>query len=193
MFCGNCGKTNNASHKFCAECGTSIEKTTEKTKSFAQFYKEKGSERVSHFHVKKKRVKENEDISIFISVLRQSDGQLRQISGSRIPLNNVKPQWNHVELKRASYEKLKRYNNIIATKTYEEVKLVYRSGENCRYLPGTTTPFTLEAYKNDLGVKYRAIVLYLQAYGDNMEDSDSSDNDLPIAPIHGKRYIYIYA
>ena len=40
---------------------------------------------------------------------------------------------------------------------------------------GTLVEFSISAYKNDLGVKYGQLVLYLKPY--NKEDKDIADND----------------
>ena len=46
-----------------------------------------------------------------------------------------------------------------------------------RFISGTNIPFTVKAYKEDLGVSYHAIVLYLLPYED-LNDTDDEYADL---------------
>ena len=47
-----------------------------------------------------------------------------------------------------------------------------------RFIPGANIPFTVKVYKEDLGVLYHAIVLYLLPY-ENLNDTDDEFADLP--------------
>ena len=47
-----------------------------------------------------------------------------------------------------------------------------------RFIPSTNIPFTVKVYKEDLGVSYHAIILYLLPYED-LNDTDDECADLP--------------
>ena len=47
-----------------------------------------------------------------------------------------------------------------------------------RFIPGLNIPFTVKAYKDDWGVSYHAIFLYLLPYED-LNDTDDEYADLP--------------
>ena len=49
---------------------------------------------------------------IYASILRNVNGQLRQDRGSRLPVK-VNVKWGQVDLKKAIYDKFKRYNHVI--------------------------------------------------------------------------------
>ena len=61
-----------------------------------------------------------------------------------------------------------------------DIKLVYKNGELARHIPGTNTPFILRDYKEDLGVGYNSISLYLLPY-ENMDFlyDNSIEDELP--------------
>lgn len=69
-------------------------------------------------------------------------------SGSRIPIK-VDVNWDHVQSKKAVFEKFKRYNMNFSGSRIKDWKLVYKNGNVIQYLPGTSTPFTVKAYKDD--------------------------------------------
>ena len=46
------------------------------------------------------------------------------------------------------------------------------------FIQGTNIPFTVKSYKEDLGVSYHAIFLYLLPYED-FNDTDEEYSDLP--------------
>ena len=111
---------------------------------------------------------------INVSLLLPVTGILVQERGSRLPITaNV--NWSPNELRRAIFNKFKRYNSIVKKLDLSDVKLVYKDGERVQYIPGTTIPFTLKEYKKDLGVAYQAIVLYLPPYEDRSDSRDELD------------------
>ena len=42
----------------------------------------------------------------------------------------------------------------------EEYRLLYESGKDAQFLPGTTEFFSLKRYKDEIGKDYKSIVLY---------------------------------
>ena len=49
---------------------------------------------------------------------------------------------------------------------WEEYNLVYKNGQPIVNIPGTQHPFTMQKYKNDLGVGYQSINVYLLLHDD---------------------------
>ena len=152
-----------------------------KPRDFHSFYKSKSNERQTRFKSKLKKVDKRcaENATINISLLRDHDGTIRQVQGSRIPLQ-AEVTWTYIQLKRKAFEKMKRYNPALQDSNEEDVKLAYRSGEIAHFIPGTKIPFTLQAYKQDLGVKYNNINLYFMPFL-----NDTSDDD-------DKKYVTLY-
>ena len=195
MFCPACGKAIQ-SGKFCPHCGENLPSTSKdgeidrensKTTSqdgenskkrpstFSEFYAMKSKDRVNRFVFKKKKDKrEAEEVLIHASLLQDISGKLTQDRGSRLPVK-VDVSWDHVHVKKAIFEKFSRYNETVKDLKLEDVKLVYKNGEPVRYIPGTKIPFTVKGYKEDLGVRYNSLVLYLLPY----RCFSSSDDDLP--------------
>ena len=102
------------------------------------------------------------------SLLLAVKGALIQERGSRLPVT-INVSWDHIDLKKAIFDRFKRYNATVKKLELSDVKLVYKSGEMVRFIPGTNIPFTVKVYKEDLGVSYHAIVLYLLPYEDLMK------------------------
>ena len=63
-----------------------------------------------------------------------------------------------------------RYHQHIADWVQSDCKLVYKNNETIRYIPGTNVPFTVEKYKEDLGLPYHKINVYLQLYEDSGDE-----------------------
>ena len=72
------------------------------------------------------------------------------------------------------FEKFGRYNrNEFEGKGILDCKLVYKNGERIKYIPGTTTDFTIKLYKENLGTGYNSIVIYLLKYKLKDEEEDT--------------------
>ena len=56
-------------------------------------------------------------------------------------------------------------------------RLAYRNGETVKYLPGTEIEFSVKKYKEDLGVGYSSILVYLIEY--EYLSNSSEDEELP--------------
>ena len=171
--------------KYCVHCGAVVEltETTERAKnekplSFAAFYKQKSNNRMMQYQKRKKSDRREKDVVlIHASLLLAVKGALIQERGSRLPVA-VNVSWDHVDLKKAIFDKCKRYNATVKKLELSDAELVYKSGEMVRFIPGTNIPFTVKVYKEDLVVSYHAIVLYLLPYED-LNDTDDEYADLP--------------
>ena len=115
-------------------------------------------------------------VLIHAPLLLAVKGALIQERVSRMSIT-VNVSWDHIGLKKAIFDKFKRYNATVKKLMLSDVKLVYKSGEMVRFIPGTNIPFTVKEYKEDLGVPYHAIVLYLLPYED-LNDTDNEYADL---------------
>ena len=131
------------------------------------------------YQKRKKKYDRREKDVVFIhaSLLLAVKGALIQERGFRLPVA-VNVFWDHVDLKKAIFDKCKRYNATVKKLELSDVELVYKSGEMVRFIPGTNIPFTVKVYREDLGVSYHAIVLYLLPYED-LNDTDDEYADLP--------------
>ena len=72
------------------------------------------------------------------------------------------------------------------------MKLVYKSGEVVRFIPGTREVYTVKKYKEDSGFTYSRKTLYLQKYDDDADDSDDDYDDDADLPEVFERYIDRY-
>ena len=165
MYCIECGVFINGN--FCTNCGP----TSKKPKTFEQFRDVKGK---SRYMKRKQDSRLTSETTIFASILKSD---LRQDRGTRLPIK-VDVNWDSIQLKRAVFEKFKRYNLSFSMYEIEDVKLVYKSGEIIRYIPGTKVPFTVRGYKEDLGVGYHAISVYLMPYEVSNDTDNEIDDDL---------------
>lgn len=78
-----------------------------------------------------------------------------------IPIK-VKVYWEAQRLKEAVFERSVGLDRKgFEGKTIISYKPVYKNGERIRYIPGTTTDFTIKLYKEDLLTAYSSIIVYL--------------------------------
>ena len=163
-------------------------------KSFQEFLKERNKNRGKH-KMAKKQHHEDTEIMIHVSMLRLVNGGYRQISGSRTPVA-VKVDADYDKVKKAAFDKLKRYVPETIDYEYPDLQLCFRSGESALCLPGTLTDFTLKLYKDNLGVKYNQIVLHLKPFErENGEISLSRSDDesnLPEVPKVAWSYLIFF-
>ena len=195
MYCGNCGKE--TSEKFCTHCGklalnnnkesadkSGNEPSTSRGESlsFDDYMLKKSVDRTSNskFHSKRKRGlprkkdgRLTEETHISIAVLKNVFGTFKVARGTILPVK-VGVNDDSYAVKKAAFDKLSRYNPDFPCHQITDCKLAYRSGERVRYLPGTNLPFTVKSYKEDLGVSYNRLTLYLLPYDDDC-DSDAED------------------
>ena len=176
MFCQSCGKELEACQKFCSNCGKSITSSSTPVSSiptFSSYVETMGKRRTTNFSKKTQVDKSSSDeTTIFASMMkRNEDGNLKQEKGSRLPVK-VQTSWGPYDLHTAVFEKFNRYNRYCSEKLKEDFKLIYKNGETIKYIPGTNIPFTVKAYKDDLGVGYSAVVVYLLEY-ESYEDEET--------------------
>ena len=182
MFCWSCGKSISEGQSFCGQCGlqNSKQKPEEKKPlSFNDFVKERSSSRSATTFPKKSKIDKREvkETTIYASVGEIDDvGNIKQIKGSRLPVK-VEVDWGSYQLKNAVFDKLERYNNLVKGKRKSSYRLAYRNGETVKYLPGTEIEFTVKKYKEDLGVGYSSILVYLIEY--EYLSNSSEDEELP--------------
>ena len=190
MYCESCGKQ--ISGKFCSGCGKDCKKEEEgtKLKSFNEFVKERSKTRTTILPKKRKLdLRLVKETTIFASILhREADGSLKQMKGSRLPIK-VNTDWGPHPLKEAVFENFQRYNKSLALNTIHNFKLVYKDGDLIRFIPGTKIDFTVKGYKEDLGIGYSAIVVYLLEYFTDSNDNDDDSNELPDISGMINRYI----
>ena len=175
MFCQNCGSWRRTGYKFCPGCGIlshdlsssestssaeseSTNKTIKSVKSFNEFKKRKSEERSEHFNGTKRKAKADELVTISIGVASFPSGEFKPVRGKSLPLKvaksiSAKPLLEEALKKRAAYDR-----SFRSDLTY---KLYYPDGSEIVSLPGSSEPFTLEKYKEDLGKTYNRICLYL--------------------------------
>lgn len=196
MYCPHCGAHIAETNQFCHTCGKELAKKSaigeskfskstvesqrsnefsEAPKPFIEFLKQRDKSKG-----KKKLVKKNKiETMIHVSMMRLINNTLRQVSGSRTPVC-VNVNANYDEVKKAAYDKLKRYVPEMEQYSNSDLQLCFRSGEMAVCLPGTITEFTLSGYKDDLGVKYSQLLLYLRPY--EREDTNDFDSDSDFVP-----------
>ena len=120
-------------------------------------------------------------VLIHASLLLAVKGALIEERVSKLPVT-VNISCYHIDLKKTIFNNFKRYNATVKKLELINVKLVYKSGEVMRFIPGTNIPFTAKAYKEDLGVSCHAIVLHLLPYED-LNDTDDEYVDLPLSAL----------
>ena len=180
MFCSQCGVWLNEETQFCRSCGAKtrlLSKKQAENKSAAKATTKDAPKSFNDFlkcriKVKcKKKQEKVQEVTVYVSMLRRVNNTWRQISGSRTPVT-VAVSADYEEVKKAAFSKLKRYVPEMHY-DYCEVELCYRSGGVALFLPGILTEFSLQNYKNDLGVKFSQIVLYLKPYENENSDHHS--------------------
>ena len=161
MFCKHCYKEIFGHNRYCGSCGKeNIERSyiaLKKPVCFNEFMNKKKHNIKSLQRTKSLKSKE---ATIFGSILKDN---MKQERGSRLPVN-VNVSWGASEVRKAVYDKMCRYNKHIGDWSELDYNLVYKSGEKILFIPGTKIPFTVEKYKEDLGLPYQNINVYLQLY-----------------------------
>ena len=172
--CSNCGEIVPVTGAYCTSCGSSQEKR--KAMSFSEYKSLTNNKRTGNASVNKKQAQKTNnsdkryktETTIVIKEMICKNGVLNPRGGFSIPLQ-VKTDDDAYKVKKAGNEKMSRYCPDFCY-NFSDVKLVYKSGEVVRYIPGTDIPFTVQRYKEDSGLSYGRIVLYLQQYEADGED-----------------------
>ena len=138
--------------------------------------KERGKARTTTLPKRRKLdAREVKQSTIFASLMSlNSDGILKQEKGSRLPVK-VDVSWGTYKLKEAVFEKFQRYNKNVEGKQKSDYKLVYKNGDTIRFIFGTDVDFTIKGYKDDLGVGYSSVVVYLMDYDDKLAEDELPD------------------
>ena len=151
MHCFSCGTDIGSLNKYCPNCGLQQTKTKTATnkrelKSFDDFIK-------SSKYKKKTKLDENtKSVTIHVGMLHKVKGCYRQLNGSRTPVF-LEMDSNYDTVKKAAFDKLKRYVPEMIEYDNCDLELTYRSGQCALFLPGTLDEFTLKKYRADLGCK----------------------------------------
>ena len=103
-------------------------------------------------------------ISLGMLIWSEKDLKLKPIRGKRLALR-VPPEIGYESLREKAYTKWKNYHPESTIIDIEYV-LCFESGDKAMNLPGTSTPFNLRTYKEEVGKDYKRIVLYLCSVSD---------------------------
>lgn len=170
MYSPKCGLEQSSNATYCFSCGEGLS-NKKRPMDFTEFLDSKRKARTNF--TKRKKDSKKIQVTVYGSVMK---ADLKQDRGIRLPII-VEPSWGSSELKTVIYEKMCRYHKHVGDFEISDYKLVYKTGESVKFIPGTKTPFTVEAYKADLGVGYQNLTFYLMLY----EISSDEDIELPSA------------
>lgn len=142
-------------------------------KSFSAYRKTKShqwKEKVGKTAVKEKE--EHVAIAIGLMEFHENESRLKPVRGKRVMLkiSNTAP---YADVRAQAETKFKAYH----TNCYregEEYSLLYESGQEAQFLPGTREFFSLSKYRDELGKDYKRIVLYL-CTSEDLKASESHD------------------
>ena len=144
-------------------------------KSFSAYRKWKGhqwKERVSKTTVKDKE----EEVAIAIGLMEfnEKESKLKPVRGKRVMLrtSNRAP---YADIRTQAEAKFTAFHSN-CYKGGEEYRLLYESGKDAQFLPGTTEFFSLKRYKEEIGKDYKSIVLYL-CTNEDLNASENPDTD----------------
>ena len=141
MRCNRCGLDQSALASFCFSCGQSLLRVREKQlMDFNSFFESKKKQRTSTTKTKKPT---SDKMTVNGSLLKAN---LKQDRGTSTPVI-VEKSFGPYELKRVIYEKVSRYHTHVSDFDRIEYKLVYKTGDTIKYIPGTEIPFTVENTK----------------------------------------------
>ena len=170
-FCPRCGR--NASENNTITCpATSFEQFSsvdsqgtagaKRPCSFDRFRSLKNDERQSlSFRARNKKCKTEEGVTINIGLMRQkgeSADEVEIIRGKSLPLK-ISKKANAEEVLQEALKKRKAHDRSF--RMDRSYSLAYPDGTEVVNVPGTSEPFTLVKYKEELGKGFTRIVLYL--------------------------------
>ena len=108
---------------------------------------------------KKKGKPKEEEVTIAIGLLEWKEKRLKPARGKRIALR-VSNNAPYTEILSKAVKKWKAYHSDLYIED-EEYLLVFESGKQAQFIPGTVEFFTLSRYQEEIGKDYKRIVLYL--------------------------------
>ncbi|XP_076852371.1 G2/M phase-specific E3 ubiquitin-protein ligase-like [Brachyhypopomus gauderio] len=195
MYCPNCGKELvELSPNFCSSCGKRIQDigvggtpqpSTSAippcpTRAFSTFreYQQKKNEERQKYSLGRKRLKHNGKIKVRINVglMVIQKGGLRPLRGKTVSLT-TDPDISSTTLLSQAVKKMKDFNKDVKDGPF---LLLYPDGTEVINIPGTQRPFTLGAYKAEVGKPYQRITVFICLKRDFEEVgnlSDLSDSD----------------
>ena len=157
--------------------------------TFEAYQKEKSSSwfsRVKGTGKGKAKAEKTTEVVINIGILgwNVKHGQLKPVRGRRIILK-ISHSASYNQLKEKAVRKFIDFHKNIVNDD-EDYEIAFEHGEIAKKIPGTTEPFRLNRYKEELGREYKNIVLYLVHASDikamkkvniNLEEDYFSDDD----------------
>lgn len=154
--------------------------------SFSDFRKRKEIERHSKFVPKGKQgkfckanVNKPKDVTVNIGFMKYENGSLKKCRGKTLPIFVPVTATANL-IKEKAVRKHANHDRMIHEGL--DYALLYQDGSEVINLPGTTDPFVLEKYKEDLGRNYNRITLFIANKGDfvlsQMPTELSSDEDI---------------
>ncbi|XP_024864663.1 uncharacterized protein LOC108243755 [Kryptolebias marmoratus] len=196
MYCPNCGKELvEPSPNFCSSCGKRLREicledtpqcSTQQTvppctapalSTFLEYRKKKNEERQKYSLGRKglKR-KDKKNVWINIRLMTIQKNGLQAQRGRTISLS-TNPDVSATALLSLAVKKMKDFNKDVKDGPF---LLLYPDGTEVINIPGTQTPFTLAAYKAEVGKPYQRISLFLclkRDFEEVVKLSDLSDSD----------------
>jgi hypothetical protein len=191
MFCSQCGvESSNKTAKFCFNCGFDFFKTdTKSTCGFLEFKRRKEEERQSKFEPKNKKAKglvstssvskgkslKQKDVVINVGVMKYSKGELKRCRGKTLPIITA-PEASSEEIKEKAVSKHTNHDKTLHHGL--DYVLLYPDGSEVVNMPGSTQPFVLEKYKEEVGRPYNRITLYICTKSDLLFSEMPSKSEL---------------
>ena len=104
----------------------------------------------------KTTAKDKEEVAVAIGLMEfnEKESKLKPVRGKRVMLriSNSAP---YADVRTQAEAK------IVTKREEEGYQLLYESGKDAQFLPGTTEFFSLKRYREEIGKDYKSIVLYL--------------------------------
>ena len=149
---------------------------------FSSFRARKEADRSSFFKPTAKKAKTEEKqtapVKINIGIMVMKDGKLSIKRGATLPLS-VLPDIDSQQLLTKAVEKHARFNNnLINSATIYH--LLYPGCKQVLNLPGSSEPFSLKKYKQELDKPYSRMTFYLcssEHFIESLLEDDSDDDD----------------
>lgn len=154
---------------------------------FAGFKSKKSKEWHTKTHKKEKKPAEDVIIALGVLQFNEKECKLKPMRGKRLALRCL-PDEPYEELRKKAVSKGLDYYPECLNKDHDYF-LAFEGGDECVNMPGTSMPFNLAKYKEELGRDYKRIVLYLCSVNDKIlkdkfgrrydddDDDDTSDTD----------------
>ena len=97
----------------------------------------------------------------------EKSGKIKPLRGKRIILR-TSPDASYEELREKAVKRYKDfYRNILQSEELN-YSLTFENGDKATYIPGSSEPFTLRKYKEEVGKEYKSITFYLLSSSDEI-------------------------